>query len=1071
MSTHRLHTALLGLSALSLVACGAGDRDKGPGLGSNSTMDLIEVTNGFGQLVPHSIQKLDAAGNPTLEVIQITSQQDLIDNLRTNALGEVNDILPVPKYPEETILPNGAPGNHFMAARFTQSIKVSSALDRSPGSIANSNLTGAVSVVAIDPVSGTSLPVQGRAFINGFTVGDSVDPATGQLPLEKWVELDDFGQPVAATPEGLGFPGTESFFAGAGQLVAPSVIVFVPDTNGDLSDHETFPTGFVIRMRITTALVAKNGKSLKRAVLGSSVVGDDFIAPEVVVTPPPIQAPAITPGNGDINVDPSTTIRIEFTEPVQPLSVGPLEGATPPNVSSAIKVRFGPDVSRTDMAFTMKPTSVYDLSVYEIIPSFNFPGAGPEFAECGTFAQVDIDVNPGLITDLARNPDPNDPENLIGNTNALSASTFFVTGEGPGIVNAPVAPDVIYIMRSGAIPGLSVIDLNGFGAGTGDPTFVEWTEGIPQYGNTNYPNNPNVRLQTGLRPPLSVGFCTIDGGSAGVFTLTRDSSLDTQVLRPPLVSDTSDVMMGHALDGTFNNAQFPFGCQAGGGDICTLSGLKIINWVQTGTNTMGPQAPGGFQTSFNVLPGQSNLISWSPHPNPPALSFPPLCVAPLILGDEPNSVDHLIPPPQGLPKPNLLVPGDPFGSPLSNPAIPPTGLLVTEQNTHFLGPTQGQVNLDQCNPYMMRQQVGHFLYVLDRQRQEVSVINSNRMTIIDRITVADPTELAMGPNLDFLAVSNQASDSVTFIDINPKSATFHQVVKVVKVGRGPRGIAWQPGNEDILVCNEVEGSLSVISAFSLEVRKTVSAQLILPFEVAVFPRQATHSFFRNVYFAYILNRNGKVAMYESGPNGVNGWGFDDIIGIAPFEFKKPKTIQVDPINLNVAAWIVHEGALDSQSKEPGPAGTGALSQLLIESANSGQIPLDSNTQPGFRSVELAVPVSIAEGDLGLTGIPVDVGFDNQRNLGGQPNVTSPFSAGAPLPANGKGLIRGPAIINNSEPQFMFAAVPNPQGGSGQVDVFELGAAGVPRRDTNAFEVGIQSVAAPNVVGVSDYWRQ
>src|SRR4029077_19271119 len=39
------------------------------------------------------------------------------------------------------------------------------------------------------------------------------------------------------------------------------------------------------------------------------------------------------------------------------------------------------------------------------------------------------------------------------------------------VVNAPVAPDTIYVARNGPRPGVSVVDLNGFGAGTGDPTY------------------------------------------------------------------------------------------------------------------------------------------------------------------------------------------------------------------------------------------------------------------------------------------------------------------------------------------------------------------------------------------------------------------------------------------------------------------------------------------------------------------------------------------------------------------------------------------------------------------------
>ena len=248
-------------------------------------------------------------------------------------------------------------------------------------------------------------------------------------------------------------------------------------------------------------------------------------------------------------------------------------------------------------------------------------------------------------------------------------------------------------------------------------------------------------------------------------------------------------------------------------------------------------------------------------------------------------------------------------------------------------------------------------------------------------------------------------------------------------------------------------------------------------DVVVFPRQVFFSFQRNVYFAYILSRTGKVSMFESGPNGVNGWGFDDIIGIPPFEFRKPKRIQHDPINLNAAAWIVHEGALDPESKDPGPIGEGALSQLFIESAVSGQIFLTGNQlNPGFRDMELGVNVSIGEGESGLSGVPVDVAFDNLRNFGGLTNITTPFSAGAPIPASGKGHVRSPinvglVRVNASEPLFMFAAVPNASGGLGVVDVLGLAQAGVPRQDTNAFIPGIQSVQAPNVSLVMDYWRE
>ena len=41
-------------------------------------------------------------------------------------------------------------------------------------------------------------------------------------------------------------------------------------------------------------------------------------------------------------------------------------------------------------------------------------------------------------------------------------------------------------------------------------------------------------------------------------------------------------------------------------------------------------------------------------------------------------------------------------------------------------------------PYQSRQQIGHFLYVLDRRDSSILVVNSNRFQILDRIKTPDP---------------------------------------------------------------------------------------------------------------------------------------------------------------------------------------------------------------------------------------------------------------------------------------------------------------------------------------------
>ena len=139
--------------------------------------------------------------------------------------------------------------------------------------------------------------------------------------------------------------------------------------------------------------------------------------------------------------------------------------------------------------------------------------------------------------------------------------------------------------------------------------------------------------------------------------------------------------------------------------------------------------------------GSENLMSWAPHPNPPPLIFPPLCLSPLIGGQEPTSIATSQPPPLGPGLSNLLVPsGNPLGNPLVG--IPPQGLLSREQNSFFQGPSPPQQNISACLQYMIRQQIGNFLYVIDRARGEVLILNSNRFSVLDRIRLPDPTSLA-----------------------------------------------------------------------------------------------------------------------------------------------------------------------------------------------------------------------------------------------------------------------------------------------------------------------------------------
>ena len=1061
------HKALapLGAVALALSACSSGG---GGGSGSGQ-FDLVEISNGFGILVPHQVFRADAFGDPTPEVIAITSTEDLIANVSAN-----NPIFAPTSWDIGSSLPDGAQGNHFICAEFNRPVDIGTVLDPSPQGQANSGLLGTIVVLAFDPSTGFSAPVQGRAFVGGRTFTGSVnDPTSGQL----WVTPNGAGgvTPVdvdGSTP-GLGFPS----YNGAGSLVADNVFTFVADTDGDLSTFETFPANRQISMRVSTAVRDTTGDFLARSALGSSTVGPDTLCPELRSTPPPNSVADITPSDQETDVDPTQPIVVRFTEPVQPFTIGQIDDGSFASLSSYLQITFGPPNQLTNVPFSVMPVSIFDLSEWEVRPGFTFPGQGPANLPCTTFNEISISTNNAQLSDLGS----------PANVNQLTAAASFFTGTGPGLINAPVAPDVIYAVRQGATPSVSAVDMNGFGQSTGDPTY-DFLNGTVTPDQSNFPNNTNVLLQGGqLRPPLAPGTCTVDGGSNGVFSLTRDSNLDDRLLRPPVITQVGEMMIGQPLDIVFNNGLEQLGCQGGGGNLCAIRGQKLVSagLLLSGGNPIGqgliPLAwvpPNVNSTPVSSVIGGENTISFAPHPNPPPLAFPPLCETPFIAGQEPSSADHVLNPNTGTgfngapALTNLLGPGDPLGNPAAG--IRPSGLLTAVQNSYFEGPSQGGIPLANCRPYTLRQQVGHFLYIVDPARREIVVVNSNRFSVIERISVSDPTDLAMGPNLDFLAVSNQASDTVTFIDIDPASATFHQVVQSTSVGRAPRGIAWDPGNEDILVCNEGSNTVSVLSAFDFNVRNTVSNTLDGPFDIAITQRQSNFGFQRNVYFGWILNRSGQISIFESGPNGPNGWGFDDVVGTVPFSFENPRKIAVNHLDLNGSVWVVHENPLDSSGVPTGESG-GALTNLFIASANGGPQLLSLQifgSVLSLRDLGFAVRPSVGQSE--LTGVPVDIAFDNMVNLGAMTNVITNFSSGFPSPLNGKSVVKNSgfaAVRVTNQSQFMMVAVPNSSEGPGAVDVIDISGSGFQRVDTNAFVPGVQSIQVPSVTFLADYYRQ
>ena len=86
-----------------------------------------------------------------------------------------------------------------------------------------------------------------------------------------------------------------------------------------------------------------------------------------------------------------------------------------------------------------------------------------------------------------------------------------------------------------------------------------------------------------------------------------------------------------------------------------------------------------------------------------------------------------------------------------------------------------------------------------------------------------------------------------------------------------------------------------------------------------------------VYYAYILNSNGTVAIYESGPDGVNGIGFNDVIGVVTnVSFPRAKKMLYD---FNTTFGGVLIGHTDQ-------TGLGQVSRLNLTSTPNGQLQLN-----------------------------------------------------------------------------------------------------------------------------------
>ena len=583
--------------------------------------------------------------------------------------------------------------------------------------------------------------------------------------------------------------------------------------------------------------------------------------------------------------------------------------------------------------FDCRPLNSNNLATYRLRPLIDLP---PNLGvDVGVRALV-LNTNAttaasDAVRDLAGNSYPGELADTNGDgiPDPIDFTRSFVTGPGAGIVNIPVSPEVVYWLPATG-DGIGAVDLNGRGLATntpgansndpdkavlitkiwlnaagcevnpgglnlangiategypgGDPTPLDPCTLLPMIefghnryyypvGTGSYPYGPGpnaARGQPWFAPndPGNPGtpMPGVNEGSSGFETLCRDSTGDVILTGRQFgrVGTVSDMIVGEFLDLVYFDQQNLFASPL----------LHVTIW-----NSPRPHS----------LTGRGNTIADPPTPNPPPsrywLGLPELTTVPDLINAE------------GAP---LLIEGEEvFTGPRGG-----AGYVYLQPNeirpdspdqTIFphIGHGPGQQSASAAVTYSARQQVGNFLYATDTTNGVVHAINSNTMRIIASIPTPDPTGLAIAPDMSRIYVTNFDADNVSVIGTNPLGPDFHREIARIGVGEGPRAICVQPEHEEILVCNFTGNSVSLISAVDLGVRKTLDALISGPYDIEASPRQITPfspspgaptmiGWACGLYFAYVSNVTGNsVVVYESGPDGPQGIGIDNVRGSLP----------------------------------------------------------------------------------------------------------------------------------------------------------------------------------------------
>jgi len=610
----------------------------------------------------------------------------------------------------------------------------------------------------------------------------------------------------------------------------------------------------------------------------------------------------------------------------------PLAPFVAPFPNTTMTATINTSVGTLFVPFDCNPLNSNNLATYRLTPLVDLPPlTALDLVVRALAANTNTITGVGDASiDLAGNFYNGQDLDNNGVADGTNLQTTFAVGPGPALVNIPVSPEVIYWLPA-ASDGIGAIDLNGFGlttntpganAGKRDravlitkvwidangceasvgglnfvsgiglwgypgktPTPTDACTGLPmvEFGHNRYhwpvgtggfAYGPIANQSNGELPweapndPGNPGtpVAGINEGSMGVETLCRDSNGDVILTGRQFgrVGVIHDMIVGEFLDNVYFDS------------------------VNVKTNNL-------FHFSFfnGGQIGRGNSIADPPTPNPPPLRYWVGLPTIGVVLDQANPTES-----------PLLLEGDEvfsgfryarFGFQQLQPdPIRPDAPDKTVFPHFAAGP--GVQSATQIFTFSSRMQIGNFLYATDSTSREVHAINSNTMRVITSIPLPDPTGLAIAPDLSRLYVSNFAYDLVSVIGSDPFRPGFHRELARLPVGSGPRAICVQPDNEDILVCNFNGNSVSFLSVGSFTVRKTMDALISAPWDVEATPRQIdlntpspippsgpwTFGWGCDVWFAYISNSgSNSVAVYESGPDGPQGYGIDNIRGTLP----------------------------------------------------------------------------------------------------------------------------------------------------------------------------------------------